>query len=147
MRRIALRFIMLAAASPLLVSLPTPGQTAKSPETAEGDFVVKNFKFRSGETLPELRLHYTTLGKPVHNAEGRVTNAVLLLHGTGGTGHQFLAPIFAEELFAPGQLLDAARYYIILPDGIGHVKSSKPSHGLHPHVPQDDYAGVVAAHD
>ena len=146
MRRIALRSIMLAAVFPLLVSLPTPGQTAKSPETAEGDFVVKNFKFRSGETLPELRLHYTTLGKPVRNAEGRVTNAVLILHGTGGTGHQFLTPIFAAELFGPGQLLDATRYFIILPDGIGHGKSSKPSDGLHAHFPQYDYDDMVAAH-
>src|SRR5260370_33554235 len=117
MRRIGLHSILLAAAFPLLVSLPTPGQTAKSPETAEGDFVVKNFKFRSGESLPELRLHYTTLGKPSRNAEGRVTNAVLILHGTGGTGHQFLAPIFAAECFGPGQLLDAAPSYIIRPDG------------------------------
>ena len=146
MRRIALRFIILAAAFPLLVSLQTLGQTAKSPETTEGDFVVKNFKFRSGETLPELRLHYTTLGKPVRNAEGRVTNAVLILHGTGGTGHQFLTPIFSAELFGPGQLLDATRYFIILPDGIGHGKSSKPSDGLHAHFPQYDYDDMVAAH-
>src|SRR5258706_12984417 len=95
MRRIALRFIVLAAAVQLLMSLPTPGQTAKSPETNEGDFVVKNFKFRSGETLPELRLHYTTLGKPVRNAEGRVTKAVLILHCTGGHDHQSRSAIFA----------------------------------------------------
>src|SRR5258708_15222692 len=118
MRRIALRSIVLAAAFSLWLTLSTPGQTAKSPETAEGDFVVKNFKFRSGETLPELRLHYTTLGKPMRNAEGPVTNAVLILHGTGRTGHQFLTPIFPAELFVPGHLLDANRYYIILPDGI-----------------------------
>jgi homoserine O-acetyltransferase/O-succinyltransferase len=116
------------------------------PATTEGDFVVHDFKFRSGETLPELRLHYATLGKPVHNAEGRVTNAVLILHGTGGTGHQFLIPIFAGELFGPGELLDATRYYIILPDGIGHGKSSKPSDGLHAHFPQYDYDDMVAAH-
>src|SRR5258706_3907133 len=146
MRRIALRSILLAAAFPLLVSLPTPGQTAKSPETAEGDFVVKNFKFQSGETLPELRLHYTTVGKPVRNAEGRVTNAVLILHGTGGTGHQFLTPVFAAELFGPGQLLDAARFYIILPDGIGHGRSSKHSDALHAHSAQYDYDDMVAAH-
>src|SRR5713101_3378418 len=146
MHRIALRFILLAAAFPLLVSLPTPGQTAKSPGATEGDFVVKNFKFRSGETLPELRLHYTTLGKPARDTQGRVTNAVLILHGTGGTGHQFLTPIFADELFRPGQLLDAARHYIILPDGIGHGKSSKPSDGLHAHFPQYDYDDMVAAH-
>ncbi len=146
MRGSAFRFFLLAAAVPLLLSLPTLGQTAKSPGTTEGDYVAKNFKFRSGESLAELRLHYTTLGKPVHNAEGRVTNAVLILHGTGGSGHQFLQPIFAGELFGPGQLLDAARYYIILPDGIGHGKSSKPSDGLHAHFPQYDYDDMVAAH-
>jgi homoserine O-acetyltransferase/O-succinyltransferase len=121
-------------------------EQASVPATTEGDFVVHDFKFRSGETLPELRLHYATLGKPVHNAEGRVTNAVLILHGTGGTGHQFLIPIFAGELFGPGELLDATRYYIILPDGIGHGKSSKPSDGLHAHFPQYDYDDMVAAH-
>lgn len=119
---------------------------AATPAPTEGDFVVKNFSFRSGETLPELRLHYTTLGKPAKNREGRITNAVLILHGTGGTGHQFLSPIFAGELFGPGQLLDAARYYIILPDGLGHGKSSKPSDSLHAHFPQYDYDDMVAAH-
>ena len=123
---------------------PAAGQQAK-PATAEGDFVVKNFQFRSGESLPELRLHYTTLGKPARGAQGRVSNAVLILHGTGGTGHQFLSPTFAGELFGPGQLLDATRYYIVLPDGIGHGKSSKPSDGLHAHFPQYDYDDMVAA--
>jgi homoserine O-acetyltransferase len=123
---------------------PAAGQQA-SPATTEGDFVVKNFQFRSGESLPELRLHYTTLGKPARDAEGRVRNAVLILHGTGGTGHQFLSAIFAGELFGPGQPLDAARYYIVLPDGIGHGKSSKPSDGLHAHFPQYDYDDMVAA--
>jgi len=102
MRRTTFRLFVLAAAVPALMSLPARGQTAKWPATTEGDFVAKDFKFRSGETLPELRLHYTTLGKPVRDAQGRVTNAVLILHGTGGTGHQFLTPIFAAELFGPG---------------------------------------------
>jgi homoserine O-acetyltransferase len=146
MRGSAFRFFLLAAAVPLLLSLPTLGQTAKSPGTTEGDYVAKNFKFRSGESLAELRLHYATLGTPVRDVQGRVTNAVLILHGTGGSGHQFLQPIFAGELFGPGQLLDAARYYIILPDGIGHGKSSKPSDGLHAHFPQYDYDDMVAAH-
>src|SRR5712692_6471596 len=145
MRGTAIRFILFAAVIQLLVSLPTPGQTAKSPETTEGDFVVKNFKFRSGETLPELRLHYTTLGKPQRDAQGRVTNAVLILHGTGGSGSQFLQPIFAGELFGPGQLLDTNRNFIILPDGVGHGKSSKPSEGLHAHFPQYDYDDMVSA--
>src|SRR5439155_1446627 len=124
----------------------TQGQTAPWPATSERDFPVKNFKSHSGETLPELRSHYTTLGKPARDAQDRVTNAVLILHGTGGTGHQFLTPIFAGELFGPGQLLDATRYFIILPDGIGHGKSSKPSDGLHAHFPQYDYDDMVAAH-
>src|SRR5712691_2763272 len=146
MRGTAFRFFVLAAAFELLVSLPSRGQEAKWPATTEGDYVAKNFKFRSGETLPELRLHYTTLGKPARDAQGQVTNAVLILHGTGGSGRQFLQPQFAGELFGPGQLLDAARYFIILPDGLGHGKSSKPSDGLRARFPQYDYDDMVAAH-
>src|SRR5712691_6412516 len=115
MRKTVFRFFLVAAAVQLLASLPGLSQTAKWPGTTEGDFIVKNLKFRSGETLPELRLHYTTLGKLVRNAEGRVTNAVLILHGTGGSGNQFLQPIFAGKLFGPGQLLERNRYFIILP--------------------------------
>jgi homoserine O-acetyltransferase len=121
-------------------------QQTSVPATAEGDFVAHDFKFHSGESLPELRLHYRTLGKPARDAQGRVTNAVLILHGTGGTGQQFLQPQFAGVLFGPGELLDASRYFIILPDGIGHGKSSKPSDGLHAHFPQYDYDDMVAAH-
>jgi len=130
----------------VLGSLTPAGQQAASPAAAEHDFVVKNFHFHSGESLQELRLHYTTLGQPVRDPQGSVSNAVLILHGTGGSGHQFLQPIFAGELFGPGQLLDAARYFIILPDGIGHGKSSKPSDGLHAHFPQYDYDDMVLAH-
>jgi homoserine O-acetyltransferase len=129
-----------------MVALPCSAQESANLPTAEGDFVVHNFQFRSGESLPELKLHYTTLGKPVRNEQGRTTNAVLILHGTGGTGHQFLARQFAGALFGPGQLLDATRYFIVLPDGIGHGKSSKPSDGLHAHFPQYDYDDMVAAH-
>jgi homoserine O-acetyltransferase/O-succinyltransferase len=146
MSRFFFRFFVCALVLILFRQWPAAAQQASVPATTEGDFVVKNFQFRSGESLPGLRLHYTTLGKPAKNAQGRVTNAVLILHGTGGTGHQFLAPIFAGELFGPGQLLDATRYYIILPDGIGHGKSSKPSDGLHAHFPQYDYDDMVAAH-
>jgi homoserine O-acetyltransferase/O-succinyltransferase len=146
MPRFFLRLRMCLFAMAFFCAWPAAGQQAATPASTEGDFVVKNFQFRSGESLPELRLHYTTLGKPARDARGRVTNAVLILHGTGGTGHQFLSPIFAGELFGPGQLLDAARYYIILPDGIGHGKSSKPSDGLHAHFPQYDYDDMVAAH-
>ena len=146
MSRLFLRFFVCALLLVLFGESPAAGQQNTTPATTEGDFVAKNFQFHSGETLPELRLHYTTLGKAAKNAHGRVTNAVLILHGTGGTGHQFLSPIFAGELFGPGQLLDATRYYIILPDGIGHGKSSKPSDGLHAHFPQYDYDDMVAAH-
>ncbi|HEX8879106.1 MAG TPA: alpha/beta fold hydrolase [Candidatus Acidoferrum sp.] len=145
MSRFLLRLLMGLFATVFFGEWPAAGQQQAGPATTEGDFVVKNFQFRSGESLPELRLHYTTLGKPARDAEGRVRNAVLILHGTGGTGHQFLSPIFAGELFGPGQLLDAARYYIVLPDGIGHGKSSKPSDGLHAHFPQYDYDDMVAA--
>ena len=101
----------------------------------QGDYIAHNFKFGTGETLPELRLHYRTLGQPKRDANGHVSNAVLILHGTGGSGAQFLGPHFAGVLFEPGQLLDAAKYYIILPDGIGHGGSSKPSDGMHAHFP------------
>jgi len=111
----------------------------------EGDFVVHDFKFRTGETLPELRLHYTTLGQPRRDAKGHVTNAVLIMHGTGGTGQQFFRPQFADVLFGPGQLLDVSRYYVILPDDVGHGKSSKPSDGLHMRFPNYDYADMVEA--
>lgn len=127
-------------------------QTGQQPESKvtpqEGDYLLRDFHFKSGETLPELRMHYMTLGKPVRDGNGRVTNAVLILHGTGGSGRQFLAPQFADVLFGPGQLLDANRYFIVLPDNIGHGKSSKPSDGLHAHFPQYDYDDMVLAqHD
>src|SRR6202521_1523392 len=118
-----------------------PGQL---PAPKECDYVSPHFHFKSGETLPELRMHYATFGSPVLDANGRVTNAVLLLHGTTGTGGQFLAPQFASVLFGPGQLLDVTRYYIILPDNIGHGKSSKPSDSLHAHFPQYDYDDMVS---
>jgi homoserine O-acetyltransferase/O-succinyltransferase len=115
------------------------------PPPQEGDYIARDFHFKSGKTLAELRLHYLTFGKPVRDAAGRVTNAVLILHGTGGSGRQFLAPQFAGVLFGPGQLLDVSRYYVILPDNIGHGKSSKPSDGMHAHFPQYDYDDMVAA--
>lgn len=111
----------------------------------EGDYVARDFVFRSGETVAELRLHYTTLGSPSRDARGRVANAVMILHGTGGDGHQFYRPQFADVLFAAGGLLDPAKYFIILPDGIGHGKSSKPSNGLHARFPHYDYDDMVAA--
>jgi homoserine O-acetyltransferase len=118
---------------------------AQQPVPVEGDFVVKDFRFRSGETLPALRLHYRTLGEPRRDANGRVTNAVLIVHGTTGSGAQFLRPSFAGELFEPGGLLDANRYYIVLPDAIGHGDSSKPSDGLRGRFPRYGYEDMVVA--
>ncbi len=120
-------------------------QTTNKLSPQEGDYEISDFHFQSGEIALKLRLHYTTLGQPTHDAAGRVTNAVLILHGTGGSGHQFLQPQFADVLFGPGQLLDASRYYIILPDNIGHGKSSKPSDGMHAKFPHYDYDDMVKA--
>jgi homoserine O-acetyltransferase len=111
----------------------------------EGDYVVHDFHFASGETLPELRLHYTTLGKIHRDAHGKVDNAVLIMHGTGGSGRSLLNDHFAGVLFGKGQLLDSNKFFIILPDAIGHGKSSRPSDGLHAHFPQYAYADMVAA--
>ncbi|MGD0493264.1 MAG: alpha/beta fold hydrolase [Steroidobacteraceae bacterium] len=111
----------------------------------EGNYVIPDFHFTSGEALPELRIHYTTLGKPRRDEHGRIGNAVLILHGTGGSGNSFLVDRFAGVLFGKDQLLDANRYYIILPDGIGHGASSKPSDGLHARFPQYTYEDMVAA--
>ncbi len=131
-------WIGMVVAATCLVAQNVPGST-------EGDFVAQNFRFRSGEVLPSLRLHYTTFGTPKRDANGRVTNAVMILHGTTGSGKQFVSPQFAGVLFGPGQLLDATRYYIILPDGIGHGESSKPSDGMHAHFPHYDYEDMVTS--
>jgi homoserine O-acetyltransferase len=133
---------------PLIVpafTLWLQAQPAGLPPPAEGDFVIRNFRFASGETLPELRIHYRTYGSPVRDAQGRVTNAVLVMHGTGGSGSQFVGRNFAGELFGPGQPVDAAKFFIILPDGIGHGRSSKPSDGLRARFPRYAYADMVDA--
>jgi homoserine O-acetyltransferase len=119
--------------------------SAKNWPTREADVVLKDFRFRSGETLPVLKIHYTTLGQPHRNAKGDIDNAVMVLHGTGGDGKQFLRPQFADELYGPGQPLDIRRYWIILPDNIGHGKSSKPSDGLRMRFPKYDYDDMVEA--
>ena len=116
-----------------------------SAQGVQGDYVAKDFKFVSGESLPEVRLHYTILGTPRRDARGIVRNAVLVLHGTGGTGRGFLSPNCGGELFGPGKLLDTARYFIVLPDDIGHGGSSKPSNGLHAKFPHYDYDDMVHA--
>jgi homoserine O-acetyltransferase/O-succinyltransferase len=123
---------------------PVAENAAGGPAPHEGDFVVHNFRFQSGETMADVKMHYTTFGTPVKDSKGRTTNAVLILHGTSGSGKQFLRPIFAGVLFGPGQLLDASKYYLIVPDNIGHGKSSKPSDGMHARFPQYDYADMVA---
>ncbi|HEV7645382.1 MAG TPA: alpha/beta fold hydrolase [Pyrinomonadaceae bacterium] len=113
------------------------------PPPIPGDFVIKDFKFQSGETLPNLKLHYVTFGKPVKDKDGRTTNAMLVLHGTGGSHTQFLRASFAGALFGKGQLLDAEKYFIIIPDNIGHGDSSKPSNGLHAKFPHYNYHDMV----
>jgi homoserine O-acetyltransferase len=118
---------------------------AEYPAPVEGDYSIADFKFTSGESLPELRIHYRTLGKAEKDEAGRTRNAVLITHGTTGSGAQFIRPEFAGELFGPGQPLDAAKYFIILPDGIGHGKSSKPSDGLHAKFPRYGYHDMVEA--
>ena len=118
---------------------------ANYPPPAEGDFLIRDFRFASGESLPELRLHYRTFGTPRADAHGVVRNAVLILHGTGGSGASLVRAEFAGELFGPGQPLDAARFFIVLPDGIGHGRSSKPSDGLHARFPRYGYQDMVEA--
>ena len=132
-----MRFILAALACCALL------YSAEYPAPAEGDYLVHDFRFTTGETLPQVKLHYYTLGSPVKNANGVVQNAVLIMHGTGGTGRGFLTGTFAGELFGAGQLLDATRYFIILPDDVGHGGSSKPSDGLHVRFPHYTYEDMV----
>ena len=141
MKRIAGLVAALVLGMGQIASAQTPVPAGLKP--TEGDFIVRDFHFKSGETLPEVRLHYTTLGAPHRDAHGHVDNAVLIMHGTGGDGHQFYRPYFADVLFAPGGLLDPAHDYIILPDDIGHGKSSKPSDGLRMHFPHYGYEDMV----
>jgi homoserine O-acetyltransferase/O-succinyltransferase len=121
-------------------------RAADYPAPAEADYTIRNFKFTSGESLPELRIHYRTLGKPEKDAQGKTRNAVLIMHGTTGSGTQFIPrPEFAGELFGKDQPLDATKFFIILPDAIGHGKSSKPSDGLHAKFPHYGYIDMVEA--
>jgi homoserine O-acetyltransferase len=118
---------------------------AAQPARAGADFTLRDFRFADGEAMPELRMHYIALGAPKRDRRGVVRNAVLVLHGTTGSGAGFMSRSFAGELFGPGQLLDTAQYYVILPDGIGHGHSSKPSDGLRAHFPQYSYDDMVDA--
>jgi homoserine O-acetyltransferase len=129
----------------LFVAVASSSDAAEYPEPTVADHVLRDFRFASGETLPELRIHYRTLGAPRRGTDGRVDNAVLILHGTTGSGANFLRPEFAGELFGAGQPLDATRYYLILPDGIGHGGSSKPSDGIHARFPRYGYRDMIEA--
>ena len=131
----------------LLLCTLAPGFVlgADYPAPTEGDYTIRDFKFSSGETLPALRLHYRTLGTPQKDAQGKTTNAILIMHGTTGSGAQFIRPEFAGELFGKDQPLDATKFFIVLPDGIGHGKSSKPSDGMHAKFPRYGYLDMVEA--
>jgi homoserine O-acetyltransferase/O-succinyltransferase len=120
-------------------------RAAEYPAPAEGDYTIRDFKFTSGETMPELRLHYRTLGKSEKDGQGNATNAVLIMHGTTGSGAQFIRPEFAGELFGKDRPLDATKFFVVLPDGIGHGKSSKPSDGMHAKFPRYGYTDMVEA--
>jgi homoserine O-acetyltransferase/O-succinyltransferase len=145
-RRLAAMTLALAcgaaAAQPPSGTQPTP---SSMPRAIDGEYVIPDFHFASGEALPELRVHFTTLGKPHRDEHGHVTNAVLIMHSTGGSAHSFMVERFAGVLFGKGQLLDTNRFYVILPDAIGHGGSSKPSDGLHARFPQYSYEDMVAA--
>lgn len=129
---------LCAALVAALVSIAVPVMAADYPAPQDGEWIAKDFKFHSGEVMPELRLHYTTVGAPTGQP-------VLVLHGSGGSAASMLTPTFAGELFGPGQPLDAAKYYIIIPDGIGHGKSSKPSDAMRTSFPKYDYNDMVDA--
>jgi homoserine O-acetyltransferase len=137
----------IIAASSIAVSQSPAPQSPTAPAiswtTVDGTVTLPNFKFGTGETLPELKLHYLTLGTPHRNAAGHVDNAVLLLHGTGGSAHSLMNPLLSNVLFGPGAPLDIQKYLLILPDDIGHGQSSRPSDGLHAHFPAYDYDDMV----
>jgi homoserine O-acetyltransferase len=137
-------------ATALLLGVSLVSGSIAGPQTAylgqaEDDFTMPSFRFRSGEVLDQLRLHYLTLGKPHRNSSGSIDNAVLLLHSTGDDTTEFLEPMFAEPLYGPGQALDLTRYYLIIPDSIGHGRSSRPSDGLRAHFPHYGYEDMVDA--
>ena len=140
----AFRVVVLLLAG-LLWTHPAAAQTADAwtARAKEGTFTASHFLFNDGETLPALHLHYRTLGSAHRGTDGHIDNAVLLLHGTGGSSESFLIPTFADVLFGPGQPLDVQRYYLIFPDDIGHGESSKPSDGLRMHFPRYDYDDMV----
>jgi homoserine O-acetyltransferase len=124
---------------------PSAAEVDYAAQLKQGDVVLRDFTFAGGEKLAQMKIHYGTLGSPQRDSAGQIVNAVMILHGTGGSGRQFLQPQFAQELFGPGQPLDLDRYYVILPDGIGHGQSAKPSDGLQMRFPRYNYADMVEA--
>ena len=142
MRRIAAGFGVVLG---LAIAPAAAQRGAITSGVTQGDFVLHDFRFTDGSTLPALKIHYATLGAPRREADGKVHNAVVILHGTTGNGAGFLSATFGGQLFGPGQLLDAATHYIILPDGIGTGQSTKPSDGLHARFPKYGYEDMVAA--
>jgi homoserine O-acetyltransferase len=140
-----MRTLASGFAALLLFITPSARTSAQAlPQAVEGDFVARDVRFTSGETMPEVRLHYRTVGTPRKGPSGEVDNGVLILHGTGGSGRGFLTDSYAGRLFGKDQALDASRYFIILPDNIGHAQSSKPSDGLRMRFPKYGYRDMVA---
>src|SRR3954469_13375423 len=137
--------VFAARSAGLFLWVACTALAAAYPDPKPGEVAFRDFHFSGGEVLPALKLHYFTLGTPARNANGQIANAVLLLHGTGGKGTGFLTPTFAGELFGSGQVLDATRWFIIVPDNIGHGGSSKPSDGLHAKFPHYGYRDMVEA--
>lgn len=147
---IGVTFALIAAIS----ASATTDAARQTPQTADGpssallvpqphDVTYDHYKLRDGETLDHLRLHYTTLGSPHRNSQGQIDNAVLVLHRTGNSGASVLTPEYVKSLYGPGQPLDARRYFLIVPDNLGHGQSSKPSDGLHARFPHYDYGDLV----
>lgn len=128
--------LIAAAVSVAFALVSSASFAADYPAPKQGDWIAKDFRFHTGETMPELRLHYTTIGEPTGQP-------VLVLHGSGGSSASMLTPAFAGELFGAGQPLDATKYFIIIPDGIGHGKSSKPSDGMKTAFPKYNYEDMV----
>jgi len=141
MKKSKVFFLLLWGA--ILFSLSGHAQTAYP--AVESDYIIYNFKFESGDSLSQLNIHYATIGKPVKDKNGNITNAILIMHGTSGNSKNFLTEQFAGNLFKPGQILDSTKYFIILPDAIGHGKSSKPSDGMHMKFPKYTYDDIVKA--
>ena len=145
MKPLLLLALLTAAATATAQTMSTPATAPARPAYTgtPGDYITHDFHFGTGETLPQLKLHYLTLGSPHRNSKGDVDNAVLLLHGTGGDAHSLFNPAFSNVLFGPGQPLDIQKYFLIFPDDIGHGESSKPSDGLRMKFPQYDYDDMV----